>query len=107
MYPYLEKYDNPRNEYKIYFTGKFEEPVEEKPPPVKPSEPVKPPVKPTEPVKEEPVKVASSEDKFRIMVNDFSRVREKQLQLGEVVAMLYKDRIYLVTSDEKGKLLII
>jgi len=115
MYPYLEKYANPRNEYKIYFTGKFEEPVEEQPPPPPPAEPVKPPAEPVkppaEPVKppaeEEPAVKASADDKLRLVINEWGRSSAYEVKLGEVVAMLHKDRIYLVTADESGNLLII
>lgn len=94
MYPYLENYANPKNDYKVYFTGKI--PLEEKPP-------AAPPAK-VEPAK--PVSVAS-EDKLRFLVNDGGLVQPRRIALGEVVAMSYNNKILLVTPNEKGDLLII
>lgn len=107
MIPYLENYPNPRNEYKVYFTGKFEEPKEPEPvkPPTKPADPPKEPTKPAEPPKE-PVKTASA-DKLQLIVNDYGRVARKEPpQLGDVLAMSYKDKVYLVTYDGKEYLII-
>jgi len=89
MYPYLETYTNPKNEYKVYFTGKLPQKEE----PVKPKEPA--------------AKAAAGEDKFRFVCNDYGRLSTRRIALGEVVAMSYKNEILLITVDEKGELLII
>jgi len=99
MYPYLETYTSPKNEYKVYFTGKL--PQKE--------EPAKPP---KEPPKEPATKATQTaavvgEDKFRFVCNDYGRQSTRRIELGEVVAMSYKNEILLITVDEKGELLII
>lgn len=93
--PYIENYTNPRNEYKKYFTGKFEEPAAT--PPAVPPKKDQPPA----------AKASSEENKFRLMMNDLGKVTVEKIGLGEIVAMSAKGKIYLVTSDEKGNLLII
>jgi len=94
MYPYHEKFSD-ANVYKFFFTGKLPQKEE------KPKEPAKPP--PKEPA----AKAAADEDKFRLVCNDYGIQFPRRIELGEVVAMSYKNEILLITADEKGELLII
>lgn len=89
---FVENYDFSKNEYKVVAVGK--PPVQPAPPPVKP------------PPAEAPVK-AAGEDGVKIYVNDYGRRFTPSYRTGEVVAIKYKGKFYLATSDEGGKLIYI
>lgn len=88
MYDFLENYQNPSTEYKIYFEGK--PPVETPPPTTPPKEPPK----------------ASSEPELKLCCNDYGRKSIIPIELGDIVVMRYKGKIYLVTTDGKKNVII-
>lgn len=115
MYPYLEKFSDPKG-YKIFFTGKLplKEEVPKPPPPPPPKEEKKiafttgHAAKNTAKATQTGVAAAAAdEDKFRLIVNDGTLQQVRHILLGEVVAMAYKGKIMLVTTDENHNLLII
>lgn len=96
-------------------------------PPSDPKFPINPPILGKEPISE-PIKdpkvasffssisgqridlVATEQaetDQLALYENVYGAIYERPLDMGQVVAMRYKNEIYLVTPDEKGKLHII
>jgi hypothetical protein len=109
MYPYLEKFSDPKA-YKIFFTGKLplKEEVPKPPPPPPPKEEKKSGIASNGHAAKISLNTAAAdEDKFRLVVNDGTLQQVRRILLGEVVAMSYKGKIMLVTADENHNLLII